>query len=132
MTHQQPINRHHTMSHGVSDMWAMPCMVTTFRIVSKNTGTLNPQHLDMQAITNELVHFNASVFAAQETNIHWDPLTKYQIYQQCKSMVAQIKITTALSQEPAEDWYKPGRTLLLTQNQWMSRIILQGLDLLLG
>jgi len=86
----------------------------------------------MQAITNELVHFNASVFAAQETNIHWDPLTKYQIYQQCKSMAAQIKITTALSQELAADWYKLGGTLLLTLNQWTSHVISQGSDLLLG
>jgi len=66
------------------DMWAVPTMATTFRIVSKNTGTLNPNNLDMEAITNELVHLGASVFAAQETNIHWDTLTNYQIYQQCK------------------------------------------------
>jgi len=52
---------------------------------------MNPQNLDMQAITKELVQLNASVFAAQETNIHWDPITKYQIYQQSKRMAAQIK-----------------------------------------
>jgi len=130
-THQQPIAGTHD-NEPWGDMWAIPHLATTFRIVSKNTGTLNPQNLDMQAITNKLVHLNASVFVAQETNIHWDPLTRYQIYQQCKSMAAQIKLTTASSQEPAADWYKPGGTLLLTLNQWTSRVISQGSDLLLG
>jgi len=36
----------------------------------------------MQAMTHELLHLGVSVFAAQETNIHWDTLTTYQIYQQ--------------------------------------------------
>ncbi len=107
-------------------------MAKTFWIVSKNTGTVNPQNLDMQVITKELVHLNTSVFAAQETNIHWDPLTKYQIYQQSKIMAAQIKLTTASSQEPAADWYKPGGTLLLTLNSWTSQVVNQGSDHPLG
>jgi len=82
-SHQQPLSCN-SSNDWWGDLWAIPLLATTFRIVSKNTGTINPQNLDMQAITNELIHLNASVFVAQETNIHWDPLTKYQIYQQCK------------------------------------------------
>jgi len=114
------------------DMWAVPTTAMTFRIVSKNTGTVNPNNLDMQAITNELIHLGASVFAAQETNIHWDTLTNYQIYQQCKRTAQQIKLTTASSQEPSSDWYKPGGTLLLTLAPWTSRIVNHGSDPLLG
>jgi len=84
----------------------------------------------MQAITHELRNLNVSVFAGQENNIHWDTLTNYQVYQQCKSMATQIKLTMASSQEPAAEWYKPGGTLLLTLDPWMSQIVLQGLDTL--
>jgi len=104
----------------------------TFRIVSKNTGTINLQNLDMQTITQELLHINASVFVAQEMNVHWDTATKYQLYQQCKCIAPQIKLTTATSQEPAADWYKPGGTLLLTLNAWTSHVIQQGSDSILG
>ncbi len=114
------------------DTWAIPTKVHTLRVASKNTGTINPQNLYMQAITQELLHLSVSVFAAQETNIHWDPLTWYQIYQQCKGKASQIKLTTASSQEPAEDWYKPGGTLLLTLDPWTSRIVSHGSDTLLG
>jgi len=114
------------------DMWVFQRPITTFRVVSKNTGTINLQNLDMQAITQELLHINASVFAAQETNVHWDTATNYQLYQQCKRSAPQIKITTATSQEPAADWYKPGGTLLLTLNAWTSRVIKQGSDSVLG
>jgi len=86
----------------------------------------------MQAITNELVHLGASVFVEQETNIHWDTLTNYQIYQQCKRTAQQIKLTTVSSQEQLSDWYKPGGTLLLTLALWTSRIANHGSDLLLG
>jgi len=81
---------------------------------------LNLQNLDMQAITNELIHIKASIFAAQETNVHWDPLTKYQTYNQCKGATAQVKLTTASSQETMADWYKLGGTLLLTLDLWTS------------
>jgi len=46
-------------------------------------GTINPSTLDIRAITNELHHLGASVFAAQETNIHWDLATTHQVYTQC-------------------------------------------------
>jgi len=130
LAHQQPLHSDKSNSPW-GDIWALPLTEKMFRIVSKNTGTLNPQNLDMQAITNELVHLNASVFAAQETNVHWDPLTKYQTYNQCKGVTAQIKLTTASSQEPSTEWYKPGGTLL-TLDPWTSRITSQGSDNLLG
>jgi len=68
-------------------MWQHFCCQTPDKHLSysiKNTGTINPQNLDAQAITNKLHQLGASVFAAQEINIHWDPVTNYQIYQQCK------------------------------------------------
>jgi len=129
--HQQPLHSDKS-NEPWGDIWALPMMEKMFRIVSKNTGTLNPQNLDMQAITNELIWIRASVFAAQETNVHWDPLTKYQTYNQCKSATAQVKLTTASSQETTDDWYKPGGTLLLTLDPWTSRIVSQGYDTVLG
>jgi len=131
VTHQTALqNDKHNNPWG--DIWAIPNKVHTFCIASKNTGTINPQNLDMQAITAELLNLNVSVFAAQETNIHWDTLTNYQIYQQCKSMTSQIKLTMASSQEPVEEWYKPGGTLLLTLDPWTSQIVNQGSDTILG
>jgi len=130
-THQTGL-RNDKRNESWGDIWAIPNKAQTFRIASKNTGTINPQNLDMQAITAELLNMNVSVFAAQETNIHWDTLTNYQIYQQCKSMTSQLKLTMASSQEPAADWYKPGGSLLLTLNPWTSRIINHGSDTILG
>jgi len=131
ISHQQQLHSDNR-NEPWGDIWALPLTEKMFRIVSKNTGTLNPQNLDMQAITNELVNINASVFAAQETNVHWDPLTTYQTYNQCKGATAQIKLTTATSQEMSTDWYKPGGTLLLTLDPWTSRIISHGSDNTLG
>jgi len=114
------------------DIWAVPTMAHTIWIASKNTSTINPQSLDMQAITHKLCNLNFSVFSGQETSIHWDTLTSYEIYQQCKNTALQIKLTMASSQEPAVEWYKPGGTLLLTLNPWTSCIVLQGSDTILG
>jgi len=130
-TYQQPL-MNDKCNEAWGDIWAVPNTALAFRIASKNTGTINPQNLDMQAITHELRHLNVSVFAGQEPNIHWDPATLYQIYQQCKSTASQIKLTTASSQEPAADWFKPGGALLLTLDPWTSRIVSNGLDHLLG
>jgi len=102
------------------DIWALPMMEKMFCIVSNNTGMLNLQNLDMKAITNELINIRASIFAAQEMNVHWDPLTTYQMYNQCKGATAQVKLTTASSQETTAEWYKPGGTLLLTLDPWTS------------
>jgi len=81
-TLQMPlVNEKHNHSWG--DIHAIKCTNTkVFRIVSKNTGTLNPYSLDPLAITQELSTMDVHVFAAQETNVHWDMATKYQLYQQ--------------------------------------------------
>jgi len=88
--------------------------------------------MDMMAITHKLLHMGASVFAAQETNVHWDPASQYQLYTQCRQPHSQIHVVTACSQEPAPDWYKPGGTLLMAIGEWTSRIIQKGSDVNLG
>jgi len=65
------------------DIWSLNSPMQPFCVFSKNTGTINPLNLDMHAITTKLQNLGASVFAAQETNIHWDLATTHQIYTQC-------------------------------------------------
>jgi len=103
-----------------------------FRVISKNKGTLNPNMLDMVAITNELLSKGASIFAAQEPNIHWTPLTTQQILSQARRNTPQIAIATSTSTEEAPDWYKPGGMFILAMNQWTSRIVSRGSDCPLG
>jgi len=103
-----------------------------FRILFKNTGTLNLMNLDMQAITKELNYMTASMFAAQETNVNWDVDSMQQLVTQCRRSSPQIKIATATSKEKSSDWYKPGGTLLLALNQWTSRVVKYGNDQHLG
>jgi len=86
----------------------------------------------MMEITTELICLGASDFAAQETNVHWDPATHYQMYMQCKRVAPQIKFVTSFSQEPASDWYKPVGTLLLALGPWTSCIVNHGSDTPLG
>jgi len=115
------------------DIWVVTTLAKISWIVSKNTGTINPQILDIQAITNELVHIGASVFVTQETNVHWDLATNYQIYQQYKQIALQFKLTTVSSQEPAanigtnlgEFSYSP---LILGQATLCSRAMIHLLD----
>jgi len=92
-------------------------------VLSKSTGTINLINRDMIAITQELLNLGASVFAAQETNVHWDPATHYQLYTQCRSHKTPIYIATSSSQEPSPDWYKPGGTMLMAISPCTSRII---------
>jgi len=73
--------------------------------------------LDMVAITDELLSKGASVFVAQEPNIHWTPLTTQQILSQARRNTPQIVIATSTSTEEAPDWYKPGGTFVLATSQ---------------
>jgi len=130
-SHQQQLTMD-TSNEPWGNMWVFQRPITAFCIVSKNTGTINLLNLDMQAITQELLHLDARIFAAQEKNVHWDTATNYQLYQQCKRIAPQNKLTTATSQEPAADWYKPSGTLLLTLNTWTSHVIHHGSDSSLG
>ncbi len=103
-----------------------------FRVLSKNTGTINLINQDMIAITQELLRLDASVFAAQETNVHWDPATHYQLYTQCRTHQLPIYLATSCSQEPSPEWYKPGGTLLMAIGPCTIRILKQSHDKLLG
>ncbi len=114
------------------DIWSIKSPRQAFRVFSKNTGTINPSNLDMRAITTELQHLGASVFAAQEPNIHWDPATMHQIYTQCRQAASHAFLATSCSQEPSPDWYKPGGTLLMALGPCTSRIVTRRSDLALG
>jgi len=103
-----------------------------FRVVSKNTGTLNPHKLDMIAITEELMSKGVSVFAAQETNIHWTPATTPMILSQAKHTTPHVAMSTSTSTKETDNWYKPGGTLVLALNQCTSQIIARGADTPLG
>jgi len=89
----------------------------------QNTGTLNLLNPDIVAITTELQTLGISVFVAQETNVHWDPVMQYQLYTQCCWVALYIKTVTSTSQEPAAEWYKPGGTLMLAFDPWTSRVV---------
>jgi len=93
---------------------------------------LNLSNLDATTITQELLLMGASVFAAQETNVHWDPATLHQLYMQCRKTTNHIYLTTSCSQELAADWYKPGGMLLLALEPCTSRILSRNQDSLLG
>jgi len=103
-----------------------------FRVVSKNTGTLNPHKLDMVAITEELMSKGVSVFVAQETNIHWTPATTPMILSQAWPATPHVAMATSASTEETDNWYKPGGTLVLALNHCTSRIIARGTDTPLG
>jgi len=94
-----------------------------FRVVSKNTGTLNPYKLDMTAITAELMSKGVSVFTAQETNINWNPATTPLILSQARRVTPHIAMATSTSIEETENWYKPGGTLVMAMNHCTSQII---------
>jgi len=103
-----------------------------FRVISKNTGTLNPFLLDMTAITEELITKGVSVFVAQETNIDWTPEMQQMIQSQVRRNTPHFSMTTSCSVEKSSNWYKPGSTLLLALNHWTSHITARGTDAPLG
>jgi len=103
-----------------------------FRVVSKNTGTINLQNMDMIAITKELMIISASVFAAQETNVHWNEDTLYHLQAQCRKAAPQTQIATSTSAEDASEWHKPGGTITMALNNWTNRVIKKGSDSTLG
>jgi len=88
--------------------------------------------MDMTAITNALVTMGASVFAAQEINIHWNPTMTNMIYMQGKWYASHLFLQTSTSTETFENWYKPGGMLLLALGKWTSHITAQGNDPKLG
>ncbi len=86
----------------------------------------------MKAITKELMLCSVSVFAAQETNVHWNEDTTHLLQTQCQSVAPQIQITTSTSAEKTTEWYKPGGTITMAMNNWTSRVVTKGHDTYLG
>jgi len=114
------------------DCWALCQPTSLFRVVSKNTRTINLQNMDMKAITKELMLCSVSVFAAQETNVHWNEDTTHLLQTQCQSVAPQIQIATSTSAEKTTEWYKPGGTITMAMNNWTSRVVTKGHDTYLG
>jgi len=114
------------------DCWAMKQPTNLFRVVSKNTGTINLPNMDMLALTKELMLISASVFAAQETNIHWNVDTIHHLQTQCCKAAPQTQIATSTSAEDTSEWHKPGGTITMALNNWTSRVIKKGNDPMLG
>jgi len=130
-TQQRPL-RPERSDEPWGDCWALWQPTNLFRVISKNTGTLNMQNLDMKAITSELMLCSISVFAAQETNVQWNEDTTHLLQTQCRSAAPQTQIATSTSAEKTKEWYKPGGTLALAMNHWTSREVKKGTDMYLG
>ncbi len=64
--------------------------------------------------------------------VNWDVESRHQLVTQCRRTSPQIKIATSTRAEKLSDWYKPGGTLLLALNQWMSQVTKYGNDPHLG
>jgi len=128
-TISEPLPRH---NHPWGDTWAMDQPHSWFRVLSKNTGTINLQNSDMEAITTEIINIGASVFAIQETNNHWDTAATHQLYTQCRKIASQIAISTSSSNDSTTPGYQPGGTVTLAMDPWTSRIVARGNDPSLG
>jgi len=129
--HQCPLNPERN-NDPWGDYWAMTQPTNLFRLLSKNTGTINLQNLDMLAITLTLMNLSASVFAAQETNVHWDADTSYHLHTQCCRATQQVQLAMSTSAESASDWFKPGGTITMALNNWTNHVISKGTDQYLG
>jgi len=130
-TQQRPLNPDRN-NNPWGDCWALRQPTNLFRVLSKNTGTINPYHLDFTVITTELTLLSASIFCAQETNVNWNAKTVTQLRGQCRRVNPQLQFATSTSAEKASDWFKPGGTLTMTLNQWSGRVIQSGTDTNLG
>jgi len=131
ITQQRPL-RTDRSNKPWGDCWALHQPMSLFRVVSKNTGTINLQNMDMKAITNELMLSSVSVFAAQETNVHWNEDTTHLLQTQCRSVAPQIQFATSTSAKKTKEWYKPGGTIIMALNQWTSRVVKKAHDPYLG
>jgi len=93
---------------------------------------INPENMAMTAITKVLVTMGASVFAAQKTNINWNPTMTNIIYMQGKWLISHLFLQTSTSTETSENWHKLGGTLLLALGKWTSCITARVNDPKLG
>jgi len=128
---QQPIQpERHNRPWG--DTTIFSCPTQNFRVVLKNTGTLNPFTLNMLALTDELISKGMSMFAAQERNTHWNPNMTQLICSQVQRNTLHLSLTTSTSTEESSDWNKVGGTFFLALNKWMSWILEKDADNPLG
>jgi len=119
-------------NHLWGNTWAMDQPHSWFRVLSKNTGTINLQNSDMEAITSEISNLGASVFAIQETINHWDIDATHQLYTQCRKTAPHIAIATSSSSDSNTPGYQPGGTITLALDPWTSRVVQRGSDTPLG
>jgi len=89
----------------------------------KNTGTINLQNSDMEAITTEISNLGVSVFAIQETNNHWDIDATHQLYTQFHRIAPHIVIATSSSSNSTTPGYQPGGTITLALDPWTSCVV---------
>jgi len=78
------------------------------------------------------MNLSASVFTAQETDVHWNKETSSHLRIQCRQATSQIRIATSTSTEKASNWFKPGSTFTMALNQWTSWVINNATDPALG
>jgi len=129
---QQWLLQHDRSNEPWGDCWALCQPTNLFRILSKNTGTINLYNLDLKAITTKLMLLSTSIFSAQEMNVHWNEKTVSQLHSQCHCANPQIQFATSTSAEKANDWFKPGGTITMALNQWCRRVIQSRMDSTLG
>jgi len=122
---------HNNESLGNADQYAKP--QAYFHAISKNVSTINPQMLDMTAITTELLQCNASIFLVQETNLAWILPTLLTIHAQCQQVHHHFKLAKSFSEEKIDNYYQSGWTLTLALGKWASQVTQSwGLDEVLG
>jgi len=131
MTQQTPLQLD-KQNEGWGDLHQYVNPQNHFWVVSKNVSTLNPQSIDMVAITTELSMMQASLFCAQETNTAWNPLTLQAFKNQCQKVYPHHKLAVLSSQEKNDGWFQPGGTRIITLGVWTSRVIGWGCNELLG
>ncbi len=119
-------------NHPWGDAWVLDQPHSWFRVLSKNTGTINLSNSDMAAITTEITQLGASVMAIQEPNTHWNVEAIHQLYTQCRSVAPHITIATSSSVDSDSPGYQPGGTMILALDPWTSRVVQRGNDVILG
>jgi len=129
--HQCPLSNEHSRDPW-GNCWALSQPTNLFCGLSKNTGTLNLRNLDILAVTKELMLLGASIFTAQEMNVHWHEETSSHLHTQGQHATTQFQLATSTSTEKTSDWFKPGGTIAMALNQWTGQVIQSGLDPLLG
>jgi len=110
---QHPLNPGEWQNKPWGNCWALNQPTNLFCIISKSTGTINLQNLDMQAITNSTFWMQVSLQHRKPTSTGMKIICTTLLVAQCHHTTPQVKIATSTSMETMFDWYKPGGTPLL-------------------